>query len=113
MKELTVESVQSELEKQPRPVLVNVLSASSFEKRHIPGSVNVPLEADDFVAKVDELVGGRGKPVVVYCASESCDASPKAAKKLESAGFENVFDFTGGVDAWSREGGKLEGTEAA
>jgi rhodanese-related sulfurtransferase len=83
--------------------LVNTLGGDAFQKTKIPGAINVPLESDDFTARVEQEAGGKKKPVVVYCASEQCDSSEKAARKLESAGFTDVSRYTGGAAAWRQE----------
>ena len=50
--------------------------------------------------RVEEQAGGKDKPVVVYCASQQCNSSEKAAENLENAGFTAVTDFAGGFKAW-------------
>jgi len=45
--------------------------------------------------------------IVVYCASDTCDASPKAAKRLEKMGYENVIDYPGGKKDWAEGGLRL------
>ena len=92
--------------------LINVLPQDNFEKQHIPGSKNIPATDDAFVQKVEQAVGDKDRDVVVYCANESCDMSPKAAKKLESAGFKSVYDYEGGTKAWREAGLPIEGTES-
>jgi len=84
--------------------IINVLSHEHFHQRHIPGSKNIPVAEADFAEKVESRVGGRDEPVVVYCASEECDASEKAAAKLDEAGFREVYDYTGGMRAWQEAG---------
>lgn len=81
--------------------VVNVLSQEQFEKSHIPGSINIPLDRleDEAPERLD-----REGDIVVYCASESCQASPKAAKKLESMGFQHVQDYEGGLADWQDAG---------
>ncbi|MDO0932914.1 hypothetical protein QQY66_14870 [Streptomyces sp. DG2A-72] len=32
------------------------------------------------------------RPVIVYCADQLCDLSPRAATRLEQLGFEQVYD---------------------
>ena len=81
-------------------VLINVLAPEYFKKKHIRTSVNVPVQDDDFVSQVERIAGDKNREVVVYCASFDCDASPKAAKKLEDAGFSHVFDYEGGTKDW-------------
>jgi len=50
--------------------------------------------------------------VVVYCANAECDASPKAAERLEEAGFTDVVDYQGGTQSWEEAGLAIEGNAA-
>lgn len=81
-------------------VLINVLPREKFNKQHIRTSVNIPVDDDDFVETVEKVSGKKDRKIVVYCASFDCDASPKAAKKLEDAGFTQVYDYEGGTKDW-------------
>ena len=81
-------------------VLINVLAPEAFNQQHIRTSVNVPLESTDFPAEVERIAGSKERDIVVYCANFSCDASPKAAKQLEMAGFTHIYDYTGGTQDW-------------
>jgi len=92
--------------------IINVLAPEAHAKKHIPDTVNVPLGADDFPSLVERKVGAKENPVVVYCASIDCDASPKAAERLRSAGFSRVYDCEGGIAAWEKADLPLSGTEA-
>lgn len=83
--------------------LVNTLTADDFEKTKIPGAINIPLVSYDFAARVEKAAGGKDKPVAVYCASDQCNSSEQAARKLESAGFTDVSRYTGGAAAWREE----------
>ena len=83
--------------------LINVVPAHEFAETHIPGARNVPLDTPNFATQVERAIGGKVANVVVYCASEECPASTKAAEKLEAAGFTNVFDYKGGAKAWLAE----------
>lgn len=108
MKTLTTEQVKAKRDKTEDFALINVLDTDKFREAHIPDSQNVPVLDENFEAKVEELVGSKEKEVVVYCASQSCDASPAAAKKLEAAGFTQVYDYEGGTKAWKEAGLPLE-----
>lgn len=81
-------------------VLINVLPREAFQERHIRTSINVPQTDTYFTDTVEHVVGDKGRKVVVYCASFECDASEKAAQKLDEAGFKQVFDYEGGVRDW-------------
>ena len=85
-------------------VVINVLPPESFRGERVPGSINIPAQDNDnFERQVEAVGGGKDRGVVVYCASEECDASPKAAERLEQAGFTEIYDFTGGTREWGEE----------
>ncbi|MEX2498867.1 MAG: rhodanese-like domain-containing protein [Wenzhouxiangellaceae bacterium] len=81
-------------------VLINVLPRETFNEKHIRTSINIPVANSDFVEQVEAVTGSKQRKVVVYCANFDCDASPKAAKALEDAGFEQIYDYEGGTQDW-------------
>jgi rhodanese-related sulfurtransferase len=107
MKTITTDGLKALQSQNGDLTLVNTLSAEAFEKTKIPGAINVPLSDHEFAAHVERIAGGKDKPVVVYCASQQCDSSEKAAQKLEAAGFSAVSRYTGGAAAWQKEAGEL------
>lgn len=92
-----------------RLTLINTLDAKGYDSTAIPGSLNIPLDTEDFEERVEKTIGGKNQPVVVYCASSECPSSEKAAKRLEKAGFADVMDFQGGAKEWKEQGGALAG----
>lgn len=88
--------------------IIDVLDESQFAESHLPDSENIPLDNVDFVKRVREKVEDESTPVVVYCTNEDCPKSKQAAERLETAGFENVYDFAGGLEAWEEAGEDLE-----
>ncbi len=107
MKTITATELKDRRTRGDKFALINTLSPDSFAKTKIPGAMNIPLEEDDFTRKVEQAVGGKDRPVVVYCASEQCHSSTKAAEQLEQAGFSKVTDFEGGAEAWKQAGESL------
>ena len=89
-------------------LLVNTLDEEHFSETRIPGAVNIPQSQDEFAQQVEQKAGGKNKPVVVYCASQQCDSSAKAAQKLEAAGFSVVLDFEAGAKGWQQAGANLQ-----
>ncbi|MBJ7277858.1 rhodanese-like domain-containing protein [Marinobacter salarius] len=81
-------------------VLINVLPRNAFNREHIRTSISVPVEEPSFLEQVEAVTGSKDRKIVVYCANFKCDASPKAAKKLEDAGFTEVYDYEGGTEDW-------------
>ncbi len=83
-------------------VLINVLSPEAFNQQHIRTSINVPQESQDFEDTVALVAGGKDRDIVVYCKNHQCNASTRAAEKLEDAGFSSVFDYEGGTEDWMK-----------
>lgn len=108
MKTIEAKQLKDTLATNSGVAVINTLSEDAFNAKHIPKSVNVPQDAPDFVERVEKTTSGKSDPVVVYCASASCDSSTKAGKKLEEAGFTNVYDFEGGIDEWEKNQLPLE-----
>jgi rhodanese-related sulfurtransferase len=90
-------------------LLLNVLSSTAFSDKHIPGSINVPVNDSDFVNRVSTLARGRDRKIVVYCGSKECGASHMAADMLTKAGFANVLRYEGGLADWEKAGLPVEG----
>ena len=103
MKTITTDGLKALKGQNGDLTLVNTLAANEFDKTKIPGATNIPLASSDFAARVEQEAGGKDKPVVVYCASQQCNSSEKAAQKLEAAGFTAVSRYTGGAAAWQKE----------
>jgi len=104
MKTISTKELQRLREKKQSVPIINVLPNEYFAKQHIAGSVNIPLEDENFISQVENEVGDKSEPVVVYCANTECDASPKAAKQLEEAGFNQVLDYEEGMKGWKDAG---------
>jgi rhodanese-related sulfurtransferase len=104
MKSITKDELKDKLEND-EVTLIEVLEEEEFNKSHIAGAINIPLkrigtEAEQKFSKNDEIV--------VYCSDYDCTASPKAAKKLVSLGFKNVYDYKGGKKEWKEAGLAME-----
>ena len=93
-------------------VLLNVLPEASFQEQHIPGSDHAEVQSENFVEQVEQLAGGKDRRIVVYCSSPRCVASRTAARKLEQAGFTDVWRFPGGLEEWSSADRPLRGQAA-
>jgi rhodanese-related sulfurtransferase len=93
-----------------RPVIVNALAREAFDESRIPGSISIP--AGEALRIAPDILA-RDQPVVVYCASRSCTASPTLAQKLVDIGFSDVTDFEGGIEEWGRAGLPLQGARVA
>jgi rhodanese-related sulfurtransferase len=97
--ELDTQTLTSWMDADKDFVLIDVLSADSYDAHHIPTAISVPVGDENFLDQVTE-VADKDDTVVVYCASSDCQASPKAAKKLVNDGYENVYDYDRGLAGW-------------
>lgn len=84
-----------------RPVLVNALAREAFDEERIPGSISIPVAEALRLAPAALAID---QPIVVYCSSRSCTASPTLAQKLVDIGFTDVTDFEGGLAEWQEAG---------
>ena len=101
--------VQTLMEENPRPFLLDVRTPEEFQQGHINGSVLIPL--NDLANRMNRIP--KDKVVVCICASGS--RSSAAARKLEAAGYQ-VKNLRGGIDRWMRSGfpvSKAAGTKQA
>ena len=108
MPELTADELRCMREADQDLVVINVLAAEDHREQHIPSSVNVPLDREHFVEEVLALAGSKDAKVVVYCASSTCRVSPRAAKKLEQAGFRRIYNLAAGIQGWREAGLPVE-----
>lgn len=89
--------------------LVEVLATKEFDDAHLPGAVNIPL---DELPKQAPSRLDRDRAVVVYCYDTLCDMSARAAARLGSLGFTDVYDYVGSKMDWVGAGLPFEGNRA-
>ena len=80
--------------------LINVLDKNDFERQHIPGSANIPVNDDRFLEHAEGYVSTPYRKIVVYDDGLSGELSAIAARKLHMAGFVNVYHYRGGMKEW-------------
>ncbi|CAN5443827.1 hypothetical protein BH24DEI1_BH24DEI1_16570 [soil metagenome] len=75
-----------------------------YEDGHLPGATRI--HAGRLLHELDDLP--RDRPIVVHC--QAGNRSAVASSVLRAAGFDNVYDLSGGYSAWAeREKNKLPG----
>jgi len=88
-------------------VVLDVRSPEEFAKGHVPGALNIDINAPGFASKVTDF--DKAKPILVNCHAGSRGAI--AAAELTKLGFKTVCNLEGGLGAWEKAGNKAEGTE--
>src|SRR6185503_15031442 len=85
-------------------VVLDVRTEVEFKAGHIPGAVNVDVNAGDFDEKVAKL--DKSKTYLVHCRAGG--RSAKASKKLEGMGFRELYDLAPGFRGWEKAGKPVE-----
>jgi len=108
-KQINREELKKKMDAHEDYVLIDTLGEESYKNIHLPGALMIDAHKEDFIQRVLETVPDKSKEVIVYCASFSCQLSPKAARMLADAGYTEVFDFKGGLKDWAKAGYPFEG----
>lgn len=78
-------------------VVLDVRTSQEYAEGRIPGSENLDvLKTDLFTTSITKL--DKDKTYYVICRSGS--RSQTAASQMRNAGFKNVINITGGMQAW-------------
>jgi rhodanese-related sulfurtransferase len=98
MKTLSVRELADWLadEQRPKPVLLDVREPWEQQICRIDGSEPMPMRT--VPARASELE----RTAEVVCVCHHGGRSMQVAMFLERQGFANVYNLTGGVDAWAR-----------
>jgi rhodanese-related sulfurtransferase len=102
MQNITPEEVKERLDKGEALNLVDVREPQENAEFNIGGQL-VPV-GQIRAMQVDELENLKDKEVIVYC--RSGNRSGQAAMILETMGFQNVKNLTGGMLAWEEKFGR-------
>jgi len=84
--------------RQQEHCLIDVRSSGEWESGHPTTAIH--MELGEVSKRMGELA--TDKPLVVVCASGN--RSALAATKLAQSGFENVYNFSGGMGSWKGAG---------
>jgi rhodanese-related sulfurtransferase len=84
----------------PNLVILDVRTKSEYDSGHIYGAILIPVA--DLPTRIGELLSHVNDPMIVYCGSGG--RSTTACQILVSNGFTNVYNMTGGLNAWKTGG---------
>ncbi|MBL1320872.1 MAG: rhodanese-like domain-containing protein [Methylophaga sp.] len=88
----------AEIVESNNAVIIDVRTQSEWDAGHIPGAIHIPLS--EVKGRLDEFKAFDGKEIVMQCRSGKRSAA--AGKILLAAGYEDVSNLTGGIDAWGK-----------
>ena len=95
---ISVSDANAMIQDVPGLLVVDVRTPGEFSQGHIQGAINIPLF--DLPVKMSGL--DQSKPILVYC--QTGVRSAQAASLLVNAGFTEVYDMDGGLNAWTSAG---------
>jgi sulfur-carrier protein adenylyltransferase/sulfurtransferase len=99
IKQIDIDEARRMLDK-PGTVLIDVRESDEWRQGHIPQAVGIPRGFLEL--RVEEKVADHKTPVILQCASGT--RSLLAARSLRELGYENVYNMTGGFNAWKDRG---------
>jgi adenylyltransferase/sulfurtransferase len=99
IKSIDIDEARRMLEK-PGTVLLDVREGDEWRQGHIPQAIGIPRGFLEL--RVEEKVPDHKAPVILQCASGT--RSLLAARSLRELGYENVYNLTGGFNAWKDRG---------
>lgn len=81
-------------------ILLDVRTEEEISQGHIPGASFINLYDENFNQKINFIQ--KDKPIFVYC--KMGGRSAKASQELINVGFKEVYNLTGGIQAWYNNG---------
>ncbi|HMI88074.1 MAG TPA: rhodanese-like domain-containing protein [Polyangiaceae bacterium] len=109
--EITTEELTAMIREHARFVLVEALPSPYYDAGHLPGAINLPLDAIE--PHAGQVLPDRDTEIVVYCSGPTCQNSHVAERKLASLGYRRVRVFSGGKAEWTQAGHLLESATPA
>jgi rhodanese-related sulfurtransferase/thioredoxin-related protein len=85
-------------------VILDVRTSGEYKAGHLPGAVNLDVNAPDFKTKAAEL--DKNKVYLVHC--QAGVRSTKACEILDQLEFPKLYNLTGGLKAWVGAGQPVE-----
>ncbi len=93
--EISALNLQKRLQNKVTLLLLDVREQHEFEYAHIEGSQHIPL--GQIPQRIAEIESGHGCVVICHHGIRS----QQAATFLVNSGFTNIYNLSGGIDAWS------------
>lgn len=85
---------------EQKAIIVDVREDDEWKAQHIAGAIHIPLAQVE--SRLGELTQYKDSTVIMQCRSGK--RSAKAAGTLQAAGFTKVYNLTGGIIAWDKDG---------
>jgi rhodanese-related sulfurtransferase len=114
VKTISTDALYASIQTGRAPRLLEALPERYYAQKHLPGAILFPHDQVDQLANA--AIPDKSTPVVVYCASRSCQNSRIAAQRLIQLGYSDVAVYEGGKQEWEQSAlpfDRLDATAAA
>jgi molybdopterin/thiamine biosynthesis adenylyltransferase/rhodanese-related sulfurtransferase len=98
IKQIDIDEARRLLDKGAK--IIDVRESDEWRQGHIPQAIGIPRGFLEI--RVEEKVPDRKTPVIMQCASGT--RSAYASRAMRELGYENVYNLTGGFNAWKDRG---------
>jgi rhodanese-related sulfurtransferase len=96
--DLTAREFDKKIKELDNEVIVDVRSSGEFVDGAIPEAVNIDWNGKYWTQVIAGL--DKNKPYLLYCYSGG--RSTDAAEAMRKAGFKDVYNLDGGIEAWRK-----------
>jgi len=103
-KSITAEELAEQIQLSRAPLILDVRSEEEYAEGHIPGALNIPH--DQLGDRLSEIDAAKSDEIVVHCRSGY--RAGVAEKVLSEAGYSDVRDLDGHMNAWRSGGYPIE-----
>lgn len=103
-KRVTAAELTEQIQNSRAPLILDVRSEEEYAEGHIPGAVNIPY--DQLGSRLAEIDVAKTDEIVVHC--RSGHRAGIAEKILIEAGYSDVRDLDGHMNAWQSGGYPIE-----
>jgi len=93
---VSADDVKKAIDSGEQTILLDVRTPGEYERAHITGSINVPLDVVE--CDIRAAIPDKSAKVYVYCLSGS--RSAHAVNRMIQLGYTNVFDMQYGLLGW-------------
>jgi rhodanese-related sulfurtransferase len=97
VREITAIETRARQERGDVFLLLDVREPAEYETARLEGSRLIPL--GQLESQLSELAEWKQRPIVAHC--HHGPRSTRACQILQAAGFEDVANLAGGIEAWS------------
>jgi len=103
---ITTAELREEMDHRDPFTLVESLPEEYYRAGHLPGAINLPPQ--DVRRLASSVLPDQSAEIVIYCASEDCEAAKEVARVLDSLGYSNLRYYDEGKEEWVQAGMPLE-----